>query len=326
MDQPFPTAGVYVNAPLDTRPTTLQQWNMGAQRQIADWLVTASYLGNHSSHLWRATELNYAVFTPGATTATTNARRRLVLKNPAQGAFYGTIGQLDDTGRATYHGMLLSAQRRLKGALSALVNYTLSKCMSDPATTEITGPTITDPTNPDLDYSYCDSDRRHVLNVSLVARAPSFSNAVVNAILGDWQVAPLVRWQSGSPFSVTTGVDNALSGMGGQKAVQVLDDVYGDRTVNNYLNPAAFTSPAAGTYSALKPNVFVGPSRLQNDLAVSKTFKVSARTLQFRWEVFNVLNHASFNNPVSALNSTNFGRILTASDPRIMQFAFKFDF
>ena len=326
MDQPFPTAGVYVNAPLDTRPTTLQQWNLGAQRQIADWLVTASYLGNHSSHLWRATELNYAVFTPGATTATTNARRRLVLKNPAQGAFYGTIGQLDDTGRATYHGMLLSAQRRLKGGLSALVNYTLSKCKSDPATTEITGPTITDPTNPDLDYSYCDSDRRHVLNVSLVARAPSFSNAVVNAVLGDWQVAPLVRWQSGSPFSVTTGVDNALSGMGGQKAVQVLDDAYGDRTVNNYLNPAAFTSPAAGTYSALKPNVFVGPSRLQNDLAVSKTFKVAARTLQFRWEVFNVLNHASFNNPVSALNSTNFGRILTASDPRIMQFAFKFDF
>ena len=326
MDQPFPTAGVYVNAPLDTRPTTLQQWNLGAQRQIADWLVTASYLGNHSSHLWRATELNYAVFTPGATTATTNARRRLVLKNPAQGAFYGTIGQLDDTGRATYHGMLLSAQRRLKGGLSALVNYTLSKCKSDPATTEITGPTITDPTNPDLDYSYCDSDRRHVLNVSLVARAPSFSNAVVNAVLGDWQVAPLVRWQSGSPFSVTTGVDNALSGMGGQKAVQVLDDAYGDRTVNNYLNPAAFTSPAAGTYSALKPNVFVGPSRLQNDLAVSKTFKAAARTLQFRWEVFNVLNHASFNNPVSALNSTNFGRILTASDPRIMQFAFKFDF
>ena len=96
--QPFPTAGVYVNAPLDTQPTSLQQWNIGAQRQVGDWLLTGSYLGNHSSHLWRATELNYAVYSPGATTGTTNARRRLVLKNPAQGAFYGTIGQLDDTG------------------------------------------------------------------------------------------------------------------------------------------------------------------------------------------------------------------------------------
>ena len=38
--QPFPTAGVYVNAPLDTQPTSLQQWNVGAQRQIGDWLLT----------------------------------------------------------------------------------------------------------------------------------------------------------------------------------------------------------------------------------------------------------------------------------------------
>jgi Carboxypeptidase regulatory-like domain len=325
-DQPFPTAGVYVNAPLDTRPTALQQWNVGVQRQVADWLLTASYLGNHSSHLWRATELNYAIYSTGATAATTNARRRLVLKNPAQGAFYGTIGQLDDSGRANYQGMLLSAQHRLKGGLSALANYTLSKCMSDPATTEITGPTIVDPTNPDLDYSYCDSDRRHVLNVSVVALTPSFSNRAMNAILGDWQIAPLVRWQSGSRFTVTTGVDNALSGMGGQRAVQVSDNVFGDKTVNDYLNVGAFTSPGAGTYSTLKPNAFVGPSRFQNDLAVSKRFRMGTRSFQFRWEVFNVLNKSNFNNPTSALNSSNFGRILTAGDPRIMQFAAKFDF
>jgi len=325
-DQAFPTAGVYVNAPLDTEPTSLQQWNVGVQRQVSDWLLTASYLGNHSSHLWRATELNYAIFTPGATTATTNARRRLVLKNPASGVFYGTIGQLDDTGRANYNGMLLSAQHRMKNGLSALINYTLSKCMSDPATTEITGPTIVDPNNPGLDYSYCDSDRRHVLNVSLVAHTPALSNGALNAVFGDWQIAPLVRWQSGSRFSVTTGVDNALSGMGGQRAVQVLDDVYGDKTVDHYLNAAAFTSPDPGTYSALRPNAFVGPSRLQNDLALTKLFRLASRTFQFRWEVFNVLNTPSFSNPTSALNSTNFGRILSAGDPRIMQFAFKFDF
>jgi len=39
-----------------------------------------------------------------------------------------------------------------------------------------------------------------------------------------------------------------------------------------------------------------------------------------------VLNKANFNNPTSALNSTNFGRILSAGDPRIMQFALKYDF
>ena len=59
---------------------------------------------------------------------------------------------------------------------------------------------------------------------------------------------------------------------------------------------------------------------------MTRTFKIGPRAFQFRWEVFNVLNHASFNNPTSALNSSNFGRILSAGDPRIMQFAFKFDF
>ena len=324
--QPFPTAGVYVNAPVDTHPTSLQQWNIGIQHQIGNWLFTGSYLGNHSSHLWRATELNYAAYAPGATTGTTNARRVLVLRSPAYGAFYGTIGQLDDTGRANYNGMLLSAQRRLKAGLTVLANYTLAKCMSDPATTELTGPTITDPTNPSLDYSACDSDRRHVLNVTLVAQTPSFANATMNAVLGDWQIAPLVRWQSGSPFSVTTGIDNALSGLGGQRAVQVSDNIYGDKSVNNYLNINAFTSPTAGTYSALPPNAFYGPSRLENDLAITRNFHIAANQVQFRWEVFNVLNKAPLNTPTASLNSSNFGRILSAGDPRIMQFALKVQF
>ena len=67
--------------------------------------------------------------------------------------------------------------------------------------------------------------------------------------------------------------------------------------VNNYLNLAAFTSPAAGTYSTLRPNAFVGPSRLQNDLAVSRTFRWRRASLQFRWEVFNVLNNGELQQP-----------------------------
>ena len=190
----------------------------------------ASYLGNHSSHLWRATELNPAVFGPGATTGNTNQRRVLILQNPAQGQFYGTIGQLDDTGRANYGALLLSLQRRLKNNLSVLSNWTISKCMSDPATTEITGPTIVNPANPDLDYSYCSSDRRHVVNLSLVARTPDFEN---NALRARSSATGSCRRSSagrrGNRSSVTTGVDNALTGLGGQRAVQILDDPYGDR-------------------------------------------------------------------------------------------------
>jgi hypothetical protein len=325
--QPFPAFGVYVNSPLNLNPTTLQQWNVSVQRQIGDWLIAASYLGNHSSHLWRATELNPAVFGPGATTGNTNARRVLELENPIQGQFYGTIGQIDDTGRGNYNALFLQTQRRLKNNLSVLANWTLSKCMSDPATTEITGPTIVNPANPNLDYSYCSSDRRHVVNLSVVATTPQFNNSTARAILSDWQLSPLVRWQRGNRSTITTGVDNALTGMGGQRAVQILDDPYGDGTPTNYLNRSAFTSPVTGTYSSLAPFSVVNPSNLQNDFALTRTFHLSgSQGIQFRWEVFNVFNKVNFNAPITALNSASFGQIQSAGDPRIMQFALKFAF
>jgi hypothetical protein len=326
--QPFPAFGVYVNSPIDLNPTTLQQWNVSVQKQVGDWLVAGSYLGNHSSHLWRATELNPAVFGPGATTGNTNARRVLELQNLAQGQFYGTIGQIDDTGRGNYNAMFLQLQRRLKNNLSVLSNWTLSKCMSDPATTEITGPTIVNPANPDLDYSYCSSDRRHVVNTSVVYTVPAVGSGAVRALFSDWQLAPLIRWQSGNRSSVTTGgVDTALTGMGGQRAVQVLDDPYGDGTETNYLNRAAFASPATGTYSSLAPFTIVNPSAWQDDFALTRTFRLgSGQGLQVRWEVFNMFNLVNLNAPVTALNSGSFGTIQTAGDPRIMQFALKFTF
>jgi len=334
--QPFPAFGVYVNTPLHLQPTSLQQWNVSVQRQFGDWLTSATYLGNHSTHLWRATELNPAVFGPGATTGNTNQRRTLILQNAQQGQFYGTIGQLDDTGRANYGALLLSLQRRLKNNLSVLSNWTISKCMSDPATTEITGPTIVNPANPDLDYSYCSSDRRHVVNVSVVVRTPDFEKPLLRAILGDWQLSPIVRWQSGNRSTVTTGVDNALTGLGNQRAVQILDDPYGSGGPTAYLNRAAFTSPAAGTYSTLAPFTIVNPNNLQNDFALTRTFKIAgAQSVQFRWEVFNVINHVNLGSVpagtntaglVTALNSASFGQIQTAGDPRIMQFALKFTY
>ena len=322
----FPANGVYVNAPLGTQPTQLQQWNLSYQRQVGDWLATISYLGNHSSHLWRATELNPAVYGAGATTGNTNARRVLVNLNAKEGAYYGTIGQLDDSGVANYNGLLLSLQRRLKNNLSVLSNWTISKCMSDPATTELTGPTIMNPNDPNLDYSYCSSDRRHVVNLSLVYTTPSL-NGAAGMVLGGWQFSPIVRFQTGNRATITTGADNALTGMGSQRGVQLTDSFYGDGTETNYLVRSAFTTPTAGTYSTLAPFTVVNPSALQNDLSISRTFKFpSKQTLQFRWEIFNVFNKVNFNAPVTALNSGSFGQIQSAGDPRIMQLALKFVF
>jgi hypothetical protein len=182
---------------MDITPTSLQQWNISAQRQYGDWMLSTTYLGNKSTHLWRATELNPAVFAAGATTANTNQRRRLILQDPVQGQFYGTIGQVDDTGRGIYHGLLLSAQRRLKNNLSVLTNYTLSKCMSDPATTEITGPTIVDPNNPDRAATCAPG---WVLGRASIPRAPGVairSNAGGSPLLSLWPASAQIDARPG---------------------------------------------------------------------------------------------------------------------------------
>ncbi|MEK7833908.1 MAG: TonB-dependent receptor [Acidobacteriota bacterium] len=326
-DSFFPQAGVYVNAPLHIKPTYLQQWNLSVQRQVGEWLFSGTYLGNSSIHLWTGREANPAVFGPGATLGNTNARRVLNLQNAAQGAFYGTIGQIDDGGTASYNGMLLSAQRRLTNNFSVLANWTLSHCISDPATTEITGPTYVNPNNRRADRANCDSDRRHVVNLSFVARMPKFSNRALGLIASGWQLSGIVRRQSGNYASVVTGADNALTGVGGQRASQILANAYGDRTVNNYLVRAAFAAPTTGTYSALSPFSVLNPGSLQIDTGVSRTFSIRERqSVQFRWETFNVPNRLNANAPIVALNNANFGRILTAQDPRIMQFALKYVF
>ena len=297
------------------------------QHQFGDWLAGVSYLGNHSSHLWRATELNPAVFGPGATTGNTNQRRMLILQNATQGQFYGTIGQLDDTGRANYGAMLLSLQRRLKNNLSVLSNYTLSKCMSDPATTELTGPTIVNPANPDLDYSYCASDRRHVLNVSLVVRTPDFENpdgAGDLQRLADLADRPLAV---GQPFQHhhrrgqrVDGSRRPASGAGARRSVRHRRSdrlpesrgvhVADDRHLQH-----------AGAVHDREPEQPAERFRADPDVQVG-----GAQNVQFRWEVFNLINHVNFNAPITALNSASFGQIQTAGDPRIMQFALKFTF
>src|SRR5262249_6219370 len=148
----------------------------------------------------------------------------------------------------------------------------------------------------------------------------------MRTIFSDWQLSPIVRWQSGNRSSVTTGVDNALTGLGGQRAGQGLDDPYGSGAATADLNRAALTTPASGPHSPPHPLPIVDPSKFQNDFALTRTFNFQTQAVQFRWEVFNVFNRVNFNPPVTALNSASFGQIQTAGDPRIMQFALKFTF
>lgn len=72
----------------------------------------------------------------------------------------------------------------------------------------------------------------------------------------------------------------------------------------NFLNPAAFTAPAPGTFGNLQRNALIGPKFLQADLILNKKVRVTERVnMEFRTEIFNILNHTNFSNPASVLGN-----------------------
>ena len=128
-------------------------------------------------------------------------------------------------------------------------------------------------------------------------------------------------------MTITTSSDIALTAIAGQRVNQVQGDPYGDKSFKNFLNPAAFALPAAGTLGNAGNNSVAGPGTWQFDMALSRSFQLRERQrMEFRAEAFNVTNSFLMNNPAINLNSGTFGQVTSAKDPRIMQFALKYFF
>ena len=325
------------------------QWNLNIQKQVADWVVSAGYLGTHTIHIWSTKQSNPSVFLGlgpctlrtgtgstnypvCSTTANADFRRVLMLEDPIKGQNYGYMPTIDTGGTASYNGMVLSAQRRAARGVTINANYTWSHCITDPS-----GETVAIGTSSNTGWldrhsergncSTASSDRRHLLNVSGVAATPQFSNPTLRAVASNWRFSPIVKVMSGSYMSVTTSTDRALNGTPSQRVNQVLEDPYGDKTPGNYLNPRAFAQPATGTIGTIGRGSIAGPGLWQFDMAVSRTFQLrEQQKLEFRAEAFNVTNSFHMENPTVNLNSGNFGQVTSAKDPRIMQFALKYIF
>ena len=114
-----------------------------------------------------------------------------------------------------------------------------------------------------------------------------------------------------------------------QRVNQVLANPYGNKSVKNYLNPAAFALPAPGTLGNVGSNSVAGPGMWQFDVALSRSFQLRERQrIEFRAEAFNLTNslHMDPTKLTVTLNSGSFGQVTGALDPRIMQFALKYFF
>jgi hypothetical protein len=341
----FPNTGTYTTYPLNIQPTYLEQWNFSIQKQIgANWLLSGTYLGNNTIHLWADAPIDAPIYIPGncvagqygltapgacSTTANQNFRRPLYIENPTQGVLYGTIHSLDTGSTASYNALLLSAQHRLSSNFTVLGNYTWSHCIAGAFTSELDATQYTNANNRAFDRGNCAGiDHRTIINLSAVEQAPKFSNHLLQLFAGNWKLSQIMRIQSGSYFSVTTATDQALDSIGGQRAAATGVDPYPtSKTFATWLNPAAFTQPALGTFG-MGINNIKGPGQFDIDMSLVREVRIRERhTVQFRGEAFNVLNHVRPNNPGASISTpATFGKITTFGDPRIMQFALKYVF
>jgi len=338
---PFILNGNYVAQQPDAKAPTTDTWNFAVQRQFGNsWLVSISYLGTESSHIWVSRQLNPAVFGPGATTANTNQRRLANSINPMQGKYLSYVDQFESGGTSSYNGMIVTVQKRLSRGVSLNANYTWSHCIGDVTIGSLvggTGGTYTDVNNRRADRGNCQTgtltgtqalDRRHIVNFTPLLEAPRFHDRILRAVASDWRLSTSYRLLSGAFQTAIDGTDVALTGAAGQRPSQVLaNPLCANPSASCWINPAAFAVQPAGTLGNSGRSNIPGPGFFQIDMALSRIFRVRERmNLELRSEAFNLTNSYRAGPVTTARNSAQFGQILTALDPRIMQVALKLAF
>jgi len=343
----YSSYGGFLTHEYNTKTTQVHNWNLSIQQQLTrDWLVSASYIGNQSAHLWTTRALNPAVnlgFAPcvlqgvSYPTCTTsqniNQRRIFSLSGNPNAAYLGPVDIVDDGGTQTYNGMQLSTQSRFGRSLNVNANYTWSRCIGIPSGgggLPNLGTNYPDINNRDFERGNCGSDRRHIFNFTAVVEAPRFANPRWRAIASSWRLSTIWRMQSGTFLTIGPGIDRSLDGTsaGSQRVNQILANPYGDKqSLNFYLNPKAFEQPALGTIGRMGRANILGPGFWTLDMALSRSFRVAEdKRVEVRAEAFNTTNSLRRNNPITNLNSNQFGQITSGADRRIMQFVLKYAF
>lgn len=331
------------------KPPYSENWNVGVQRALWDsYLLEVRYVGAAGHRLPRNVEFNPAVYGPGATAQ--NADRRRVYANcqPNGGPCdFSTIGMLRNITSSSYHAGQVSLSRRYAAGLGLNVSYWYSKSIDELSSMNLSGAAAKPlagendlAQNPfDLKAergpSLFDARHRFVASLSWEPRLGAGAPGVLRGAVNGWQANVIGTFFSGTPFTVSDSANVALqansppiSGFAASRPDLIGDPNAGPRTVEEWLSRSSFArldpQTQAGQFGNAGRNIARAPGYANVDVSLVRTFAVTDATrVQLRAEAFNVANHPNFGLPVADLNSPNFGRILSAGPPRLLQFAVK---
>ncbi len=312
------------------RPPYFLEWSLGVTHQFgANASLQAQYVGTHAVNQPYLTQVN------GYQTVCQGCFAPFPYRQP-QDPRLGAVTQFSTGADSHYHGLQLTAMKRMRHGLAGQLNYTWSHCLdtvSNGGFLRFSAQGILSPLPGQLarDYGPCDYDIRHNLTGQYVYALPSKARSrSLGYVLNGWQLSGTMFWHSGVPFSVLSTPYSAhgqgiLQGSGPQFASVVpgvswyehhpVPGVTQPGTIQ-WLNPDAFVStvdPSTGAcyggdtvqhcqFGNLGRNALRGPDFVWNDLYVTKWFPVAeAVKLRLDAQFFNVFNHPNFALPSMVL-------------------------
>jgi hypothetical protein len=322
-----------------------QAYNLTVDQKLpAGFSGTVAYVGNIAMHVMGSRQFNPAVCAPGApcsnfnnstcatcTTGNENARRLF----PGLGA----VELADAYEHANFNSLQATLTRRVSLGFKILANFVYSKVMDNASsgTEGSAGPN--NPFNFSAAYGPADFNQKFRTNVSVNYLEPNLpaANGFVHELINGYEANMIWQGQSGLPFTITSGTDRSLSGVGNDYADPVPgvspSRPSGADFHKQWFNTAAFQAAALGTFGSVRRNNLTGPGYQEVDASLFKNFFAQERIHgQFRAECFNLFNHPNFANPTSAVNSGSFGQITatptssgtgTQGLPRVFQFGAK---
>jgi hypothetical protein len=270
---------------------------------------------------------------------------------------YATLYNWASMGTANYNALQVTLKHPMTHGVQFDFNYTFSKSIDLSSDAERVGTInglggqIINAWNPYQFRAVSDFDATHQFNADFVADLPfgrgrkfaPNANKFVDAFIGGWQLSGLVRLTSGFPFSVFNGANWATDWDLEGNAIQtgrVQTGSFHDPTDPDVVSAFKTQSDAQSQFVEPLPgqagqrNNFRGNGYFSTDLGLSKRWIMpwtEKQSLQFRWEVFNVTNSVRFD--VQSINSeidtygSSFGQYTRLStNPRVMQFALRYEF
>lgn len=332
-----------------------QHWNLNVQYEAArNWLFQVGYFAAKGTHLVQKTDANDVV-SLGA--GNINARRRFKsifvpltvsgAAGPVEGVVISPLGDItrqENRGNTSFHSLQAKVERRFSEGFTLLGSWMWSRSIGDiigdSGPGQAPGSGFQNPNDLRNERSLLDTHLAHRFVMSGIWEVPfgrgrrfgADMNTLLNKILGGWSVTGLVTLTTGRPYTVTVQGNPANSSSTNRPdLVGDPDAVPGGRSVDQFFNTAAFQANEPFTYGDLGRNSLIGPSWQNVDASLLKDttlFKMSENPwkLQFRWEVFNLFNHANFGFPGTTLGTGTFGQLTNASFGRKMQGALKLIF